>query len=74
MVNKAEILSFLKEKKADFFFDYQLVKLGLFGPYATDDATPLNDIDIIVEFKPNTENLFDKKSHLKPVLRDKFKL
>ena len=74
MVNKEEILSFLQEKKVDFFSDYQLVKLGLFGSYATGNAKPNSDIDIIVEFKPHTEDLFEKKSNLKSVLRDKFKL
>ena len=46
----------------------------MFGSYVTDTATPDSHIDIIVEFKPHTENLFDKKYHLKSILRDKFKL
>lgn len=72
MTNKTEILDFLKEKKADFFSEYKLVKIGLFGSFARDEQTEESDIDLIVEFEPNTENLSEKKAKIKSLVKTKF--
>lgn len=61
MTKKEDILAFLSEKKAEFFAEYQLVKLGLFGSFARNEETEKSDIDLIIEFQPNTENLSEKK-------------
>ncbi len=61
MIKKDEILSFLKEHKDQLFSEYQLIRIGLFGSFARDEATANSDIDLIVEFEPNTENLSEKK-------------
>ena len=72
MTSKEEILSYLKEKKEEFFSDYQLVKLGLFGSFARGEATKDSDIDLIVEFEPNTQNLAEKKLRIKSTLKKQF--
>ncbi|MEM6842891.1 MAG: nucleotidyltransferase domain-containing protein [Bacteroidota bacterium] len=72
MTNKKEILHFLREKKSDLFADYQLVKLGLFGSFARGEETEESDIDLIVEFEPNTENLSEKKRHIKSLVEKQF--
>lgn len=72
MTNKNEILNYLKEKKATFFFDYQLVKLGLFGSFAIEEENSDSDIDLIIEFKPNTKNIFEKKIKFKAILKNHF--
>lgn len=72
MTKKEEILAFLSEKKAEFFIEYQLVKLGLFGSFARNEETEKSDIDLIVEFQPNTENLSDKKLKIKEVIEKQF--
>ena len=72
MTSKEEILSYLKEKKGEFFSDYQLVKLGLFGSFARGEATQDSDIDLIVEFEPNTQNLSEKKSKIKSSIQKHF--
>ena len=58
--------------KKEFFSDYQLVKLGLFGSFARGEATQDSDIDLIVEFEPNTLNLSEKKSSIKSTLQKQF--
>lgn len=65
MLNRTIILSFLRSKKEDLYNDYQLVEIGLCGSFARDEATENSDIDLIVEFKPNTANLLKKKLELK---------
>lgn len=72
MLNKEEILTYLKEKKADFFSEYQLISLGLFGSYAVGDASENSDIDLLIEFQPETENLSEKKLKLKSTLQERF--
>lgn len=72
MLKTEHILSYLREKKGDFFSDYQLSKMGLFGSFAEHEETDVSDIDIIVEFKPNTQNLSELKSDLKEKLSSHF--
>jgi predicted nucleotidyltransferase len=72
MIKRDEILSFLREKKNELFIDYQLIKIGLFGSFARDEGTEDSDIDLIVEFEPNTENLLEKKSEIKSLVAERF--
>lgn len=72
MLSREEILSFLKEKKEDFSSSYQVTKLGLFGSFATGEASEESDIDLIIEFAPDTEALTDKKAKIKLSLEEKF--
>ena len=72
MTERDRILSFLSAIKAHLVADYQIVKIGLFGSFARNEATADSDIDILVEFQPNTENLAEKKLRLKQLLTAQF--
>ncbi len=72
MIKRDEILSFLRGRKEELFSDYQLVRIGLFGSFARDEGTEDSDIDLLVEFQPNTENLSEKKSKIKMLVAKKF--
>ena len=72
MLKAEHILSYLKEKKDDFFSEYQLTKIGLFGSFARQQESEDSDIDILVEFKADTQNLTDLKSDLKEKLSMQF--
>jgi predicted nucleotidyltransferase len=72
LTNKQEILHFLKDNKSELFSDYQLTKLGLFGSFARGEETDESDIDLIVEFEPNTENLTEKKHRIKALAEKQF--
>lgn len=72
MVKREDILSFLREKKDELFSEYQLTRIGLFGSFARDEGTKDSDIDLIVEFEPNTENLSEKKSKIKMIVAKRF--
>ena len=69
---KDDILKFLTENREDFFVRYRLIKMGLFGSYSNNTAHTASDIDILVEFEPNTENLSSKKAELKSVIESRF--
>ncbi len=72
MVLKDEILEFLRESRDELFSEYQIAKLGLFGSFARNEGTEESDIDLIIEFQPNTDNISEKKSKIKDLVGKKF--
>lgn len=74
MVSRKEILDFLSENKDHFRDQYHIVKIGLFGSYARNEQTMLSDIDLVVEFEENTQNLYDLKRALKEDIREKLNI
>ncbi|MGB0880772.1 MAG: nucleotidyltransferase family protein [Polaribacter sp.] len=72
MTNKTEILTFLSDNKDQLFSEYQLVKIGLFGSFSKNEETKDSDIDLIVEFEPNTKNLSEKKYKIRSLINNKF--
>ncbi|MEM9848541.1 MAG: nucleotidyltransferase domain-containing protein [Bacteroidota bacterium] len=72
MTKRDEVLSFLEDRKEEFFTNYKLSKIGLFGSFARNEATKNSDIDLIIEFQPDTENLSEKKSKIKALVAERF--
>ena len=72
MIKKEDILAFLSANKKELLTEYQLVKIGLFGSFARDENSENSDIDLIVEFKPNTPNLSEKKAKIKALVKQQF--
>jgi len=50
-MTKTTILNFLKTHENELREKYSIVKLGLFGSYATGEATDESDIDLYAEFE-----------------------
>ena len=69
---KEKIIAYLTEKKEDFFSNYQLIKLGLFGSFARGEESENSDIDLIIEFLPQTSNLLEKKAEIKRQIKKEF--
>lgn len=74
MTTKGEILDFLSGNKKHFRKRYGIIKIGLFGSFARDEQTESSDIDLIVEFKKNTPNLYDLKIDLKRFIKENLNL
>ena len=72
--SKEEILNFLSLRKNFLRKNFHIVKLGLFGSFARGDNESGSDIDLIVEFEENTQNLFDLKRKLKAYLKENLNL
>ena len=72
ILQREDILRYLKAKKVDFTYDFSIAKLGLFGSYAHDKQTEDSDIDLLIEFAPNTESLSEKKEELKKAVQSEF--
>ncbi len=71
-MNREEVIQFLRDQKANFLEKFKITKIGLFGSMARLEKA--NDVDIIVEFKPDTKDLFEKKFELRELLEARFKM
>jgi len=76
-VNKADIIKYLREIKADLSSD-GIIKLGLFGSFSRGDDSVYSDIDIAIQKESNylqsrsAYDYFDEVSKIKELIRKKF--
>lgn len=68
-INKKTIIGILKKNKNYLNNNFDVVNIGLFGSYAKEYNKDTSDIDILVEFKNESET-FDKYMDLKFYLED----
>jgi uncharacterized protein len=73
MIDSNSLIKYLSENKARFEKDYNLTTIGIFGSVARGEQTDFSDIDLVVEFKPNTPDLYSIKYRLKEEIQEKFK-
>ncbi len=71
-ITQSDILAFLAREKKDLQNKYRVSKIGLFGSYARGEETDDSDIDIILEFLPQTENLSEIKLSLRTLIEREF--
>jgi predicted nucleotidyltransferase len=69
MMNREQILDFLKQHRARLHEGFSVKRIGLFGSYVRNEATSGSDIDLLVEFDVPT---FDHYMDLKFFLEDQF--
>ena len=69
MKTRDQILTFLSQNKKLLRDKYHIVRIGLFGSYARGDQNVNSDVDLLVEFEENTQNLYDLKLNLKEFFR-----
>ena len=65
MLTREQILTFLSQNKRMFRERYNIIRIGLFGSYARGDQNLKSDIDLLVEFEENTQDLYELKLQLK---------
>ncbi len=51
---------------------FHIIRIGLFGSYARGDQNVKSDIDLLVEFEENTEDLHELKSQIKDLFKSEF--
>ena len=72
MTTKDQILSFISQNKKFLRESFHITRIGLFGSYARGEQQDSSDIDLLVEFEGNTQELYDLKIQLKEFFRNKF--
>ena len=65
MNSKDQILTFLSQNKKLFRDKYHIIRIGIFGSYARGEQNTNSDIDLLVEFEENTQDLYNLKLQLK---------
>lgn len=70
MKTRDQILTFLSQNKNILRDKYHIIRIGLFGSYARGEQNAHSDIDLLVEFEENTQNLYDLKINLKEFFRN----
>jgi uncharacterized protein len=71
MTTKDQILTFLSQNKKLFRDRYHIIRIGIFGSYARGDQNIKSDIDLLVEFEDDTQDLYDLKLQLKEFFKTK---
>ncbi len=69
MLEKSQIIGFLKENKQLLLEKFRVIDIGLIGSYARDEQTEESDIDFLVEF---SESKFDYWAGLVIFLEENF--
>ncbi len=72
MIDTSNILAYLSNNKSRLLQDYHITKLGLFGSIARGEQTDLSDIDLVIEFEPDTKDLYTLKTKLRKEIQSKF--
>lgn len=70
MHTQKQILDFLSKNKKLLNKEFYVSRIGLFGSYARNEQTDNSDIDLIVDFEENTNNLYDIKIELERFFKD----
>jgi predicted nucleotidyltransferase len=73
MLTKNDILKFLGDNKDYLSTQFHIVKIGLFGSFARDEAVENSDIDLIIELEENTPDIFELKRNLRKYFKDNLK-
>jgi len=65
MKTRDQIITFLIQNKKLFRDKFHIIRIGIFGSYARGDQNINSDIDLLVEFEENTQDLYELKTELK---------
>ena len=72
MLTREDILTFLRDNKSYLHEHYKVIEIGIFGSFARGEATEQSDIDVLVNFEPDTRGLFELKWDLREYLSAHF--
>jgi hypothetical protein len=72
MFRQDEILSYLTANKEYFEKNFNISEIGVFGSYSRNEQNKDSDIDIIIECKENTDDLFGNRLALIEYLQKVF--
>jgi uncharacterized protein len=65
MKSRNEILSFIGRNKNLLKDQFHVKRIGLFGSFAREEQKEGSDLDLLIEFEDNTQNLFELKLQIK---------
>lgn len=72
MNTRQEIIDFLKQNRKFLLDTYHITKIGLFGSFAREEQKEGSDVDLLIDIKEGTKNIYDLKLSLKKYLSNAF--
>jgi len=72
MDTKKDILDFLKQNRQYLSNNYHIDKIALFGSFVKNMQNDNSDVDILIDIKDGTENIYELKISLNKYLSDAF--
>jgi uncharacterized protein len=69
---ESSIMNYLSHHKTRLMQDYHLISIGLFGSIARGDSNNRSDIDLVIEFEPDTPDIYSLKSRLRKEIETQF--
>jgi len=74
MKTRDQILDFLSQNKKLFRDKYHIRRIGLFGSYARGEQNNNSDLDLLIEFEENTQDLYELKLQIKDFFKTRLGL
>ncbi len=68
-MDREHILIFLSDHSAFLRKKFHLQKIGLIGSFAKGKQSGKSDIDLLIEFEPGTQNIYELKTELRNYLK-----
>ena len=72
MYSQQDILEFISSNRDFLREKFHVTRIGIFGSYARKEQTKQSDIDLIVDFENNTQEIYELKLQLKEFFKDRF--
>jgi len=72
MINKEDILAFIRQNRHYLKEHFHIKRIGLFGSFVHNEQTDDSDIDIIIELEDNTPGIYELKEELRAFLVNNF--
>ena len=72
MIEKNEILQFIREHHKYLEEHFHVTKVGLFGSFARGDQNSNSDIDLLIELEPDTPNIYELKNEIRQYFNNRF--
>jgi hypothetical protein len=71
MYSQKQIIDFIAKNKPILEQEFHISRIGLFGSFARNEQSSDSDLDLVIEFEENTENLFEVKMAVKKFFKEK---
>ena len=72
MLDKEEILAFLRQNSAYLKKEFHITSIGLFGSFSRDEQDAQSDVDILFDLEEGTQNVHELKQSLRQYLSTSF--
>ena len=74
MYSQKQIIDILAQNRHILRQNFHISRIGLFGSFARNEQTSDSDLDLLIEFEENTENLYEVKMAVRKFFKENFNI